>query len=138
MNGQNGYGLFDLLNLASLMVGLANLNENREQSAHNDVQRENTKQTEYLLTEIAQLFGELNRRLSEQDRTLAKIEKMIEKWGKIEMKNERIIEISKTLKDLGISPALQGYTYLREALELVMDDIELANRGGITKIYIPL
>lgn len=87
MNGQNGYGLFDLLNLASLMVGLANLNENREQSAHNDVQRENTKQTEYLLTEIAQLFGELNRRLSEQDRTLAKIEKMIEKMG--ENRNEK-------------------------------------------------
>ena len=54
------------------------------------------------------------------------------------MKNERIIEISKTLKDLGISPALQGYTYLREALELVMDDIELANRGGITKNLYPI
>ena len=46
MNGQNGYGFFDILNLASLMVGLANLNENREQSAHNDVQRENSRQAE--------------------------------------------------------------------------------------------
>ena len=53
------------------------------------------------------------------------------------MKNERIFEISNTLKDLGISPALQGYTYLREALELVMDNSELAYRGGITKILYP-
>lgn len=78
MNGQNGYGFFDILNLASLMVGLANLNENREQSVHNDVQRENSRQAEYLLTEIARLFAELNRRLSEQDKTLEKIQKTLE------------------------------------------------------------
>ena len=77
MNGQNGYGFFDILNLASLMVGLQNLSENRSQSEHNDIQRENDRQANYLLTEIAQLFGELNRRLTDQDRTLAKIEKMI-------------------------------------------------------------
>ena len=49
MNGQNGYGFFDILNLASLMIGLQNLNENREQSAQNDVQRANDKQANYLL-----------------------------------------------------------------------------------------
>lgn len=82
MNGQNGYGFFDLLNLASLLVGLANLNENREQSAHNDVQRANDKQAHYLLTEIARLFAELNRRLSEQDETLDKIQKTLEEMRK--------------------------------------------------------
>ena len=82
MNAQNGYGFFDILNLASLMVGLANLNENREQSAHNDVQRENSRQAEYLLTEIARLFAELNQRLSEQDETLAKIHKTLEEMRK--------------------------------------------------------
>ena len=82
MNGQNGYGFFDILNLASLMVGVANLNENRSQSAHNDVQRENSRQAEYLLTEIARLFAELNRRLSEQDKTLDKIQKTLEEMRK--------------------------------------------------------
>lgn len=82
MSEPNGYGFFDILNLASLMVGLRNLRENEEQSAHNDVQRENTKQTEYLLAEIAQLFGELNRRLSEQDKILNKIEKTLDEMRK--------------------------------------------------------
>lgn len=54
MNAQNGYNnnFFDLLNLASVLIGLQNLNENRTQSAHNDVQRENDKQAKFLLQEI--------------------------------------------------------------------------------------
>ena len=82
MSGQNGYGFFDILNLASLLVGLENLSENRSQSTHNDVQRANSKQAEYLLTEIARLFAELNRRLSDQDETLAKIQKTLEEMRK--------------------------------------------------------
>ena len=82
MNGQNGYGFFDIINLASLMIGLQNLSENREQSAQNDVQRANDKQANYLLNEIAQLFAELNRRLSEQDKILNKIEKTLDEMRK--------------------------------------------------------
>ena len=78
MGAQNGYGFFDFLNLASLMVGLQNLRENEQQSAHNDVQRENSKQAEYLLNEISQMYAELNRRLVEQDKTLTKIYKILE------------------------------------------------------------
>ena len=78
MNRQNGYGFFDILNLASLMVGLQNLSENRSQSEHNDIQRENDRQATYLLAEIARLFAELNRRLSEQDETLEKIKKTLQ------------------------------------------------------------
>ena len=82
MSGQNGYGFFDILNLASLMIGLQNLSENREQSAQNDVQRANDKQANYLLNEIAQLFAELKHRLSEQDKILNKIEKTLDEMRK--------------------------------------------------------
>lgn len=67
MNGQNGYGFFDILNLASLMVGLQNLSENRSQSEHNDIQRENDRQATYLLTEIARLFAELKKKYTEKE-----------------------------------------------------------------------
>lgn len=75
MNGQNGYNnnFFDLISLISLIVGVSNLQENREQSAHNDVQRENDRQAHYLLTEIARLFEGINQRLAQQDETLEKI-----------------------------------------------------------------
>lgn len=52
------------------------------------------------------------------------------------MKNERIIEITNTLKELGVSPMLKGYAYLREAIGLVMDNPDLLNRS-ITKILYP-
>lgn len=68
----NGYNFFDILNLASLLVGLQNLNENREQSAHNDIEAANQKQAEFLLSEI-------NRRFEEQNQTLAKIRAALEK-----------------------------------------------------------
>ena len=58
MNGNNN--IFDILNLASLIVGLQNLNENRQQSAHNDVQVANDKQAQFLLGEITRQFNEQN------------------------------------------------------------------------------
>ena len=79
MKMNNGYNFFDLLNLASLLVGLQNLNENREQSAHNDVEAANSKQAEYLLVEIHRLF-------EEQNRTLAKICAALEKLEEMEKK----------------------------------------------------
>lgn len=46
----------DIINALSLLLAVANLNENREQSAHNDVQTANDKQAEYLLREINTRF----------------------------------------------------------------------------------
>ena len=46
----------DLINILSLVIGFQNLQENREQSAHNDIHAENAKQTEYLLLELTKHF----------------------------------------------------------------------------------
>ena len=80
MNGQNGE--LDILAILSVMLGVMNVQENRQQSAHNDVQRENDRQARYLLGEIARLFEGINRRLAEQDKTLAKIERILEEMRK--------------------------------------------------------
>ena len=69
MNNPND-NFFNILNLASLLVGIQNLNENRSQSAHNDVEAANTKQAEFLLAEI-------NRRFEEQNEMLAQIIEML-------------------------------------------------------------
>ena len=53
--------LINLINLLSFMVGLENLNENRQQTAHNDVQAANASQAEYLLNEINQRFDDQNK-----------------------------------------------------------------------------
>lgn len=50
----------DLINALSLIIGMQNLQENREQSAHNDIHTENDLQTKYLLAEINKQFAELN------------------------------------------------------------------------------
>ena len=44
--------------------------------------------------------------------------------------------ISNALKDLGISPSLLGYTYLRDAIQLVMEDARLVH--AITKELYPI
>lgn len=58
----NDSGLFDvdLLGIISLYVGLVNLNENRQQTAHNDVSAANDKQAQYLLRELVRKFDEQN------------------------------------------------------------------------------
>ena len=63
MGEQNNF--FDILNLASLIVGLQNLRENRDQSAHNDVQAANEKQAQFLLREINRQFEVQNEMLRE-------------------------------------------------------------------------
>ena len=70
MNTPNN-NFFDILNLASLIIGIQNLNENREQSAHNDIQSENQRQAEFLLREI-------NRQFEEQNKLLRRILDVIE------------------------------------------------------------
>ena len=55
----------DLMNALSLIIGMQNLQENRQQSAHNDIHSENEMQARYLLTEIASRFEEQNEMLRE-------------------------------------------------------------------------
>jgi hypothetical protein len=50
----------DLISVLSFALGLENLEENRSQSAHNDVQAANQKQAAYLLEELGQKFEEQN------------------------------------------------------------------------------
>ena len=63
LNGN--YNFNDVLNLASLLIGWQNLQENREQSAHNNIEAANTKQAEFLLTELNRRFEEQNEMLRE-------------------------------------------------------------------------
>lgn len=68
-NGQ--FGALDILNVASFLLGVENLMENRQQSAQNDVGAANDKQASYLLSEIG-------KRLDGQDRTLEAIMEKLE------------------------------------------------------------
>lgn len=61
MDNNNG----DLLNLVSILIGLQNLQENREQSEHNDIQSANDNQTKFLLDELNKKFDEQNKMLNE-------------------------------------------------------------------------
>lgn len=51
---------FDALGLFSLYLAILNLQENREQSAHNDVSAANDQQAKYLLAELSRKFEEQN------------------------------------------------------------------------------
>lgn len=73
MNEQQN-NFFNLINLLSFALGIENLQENRIQSAQNDVQAANDAQAEYLLGEINKRFDEQNKLLEEQNR---KIERLI-------------------------------------------------------------
>lgn len=55
----------DLLNIVSILIGLQNLQENREQTAHNDVQIANDNQAKFLLDELKKQFDEQNKMLNE-------------------------------------------------------------------------
>lgn len=71
-NGQ--LDAIDIISVASFFLGLQNLEENRSQSAQNDVGAANDKQASYLLSEIG-------KRLDRQDRTL---EAILEKLERLE------------------------------------------------------
>lgn len=60
INGSTNNGFFDIAQIASLYVGILNLYENREQSAHNDVSEANDKQSAYILADINAKFDEQN------------------------------------------------------------------------------
>lgn len=64
--------LINLINVLSFVIGYSNLQENRAQSAHNDVQASNLAQAEYLLNGINRRFDEQNKFLEEQNVMLSK------------------------------------------------------------------
>lgn len=70
--------LINLINVLSFVIGYSNLQENRQQSDHNDVQAANDKQTQYLLQEINRRFNEQNKILKEQNVMLAKLLELLE------------------------------------------------------------
>jgi hypothetical protein len=55
--------LLDIISIMSFVLGLENLQENREQSKHNDVQSANEKQAQFLLEEMNKNFKILNEKL---------------------------------------------------------------------------
>lgn len=73
-NQQDG----NLLNILSVFLALQNLQENRGQSAHNDVQIANDNQAKLILTEINGKFAEQNKMLEEIIGTQREILKIVE------------------------------------------------------------
>ena len=71
--------LINLINVLSFVIGYSNLQENRLQSAQNDVQAANDRQAEYLLNEINRRFDEQNKILEEQNRMLERLIELMEK-----------------------------------------------------------
>lgn len=59
------FNALDILTVASFLIGAKNLQENREQSTHNNVSAANEKQAEYLLQELTRKFEEQNAMLKE-------------------------------------------------------------------------
>lgn len=72
--------LINLINVLSFVIGYSNLQENRQQSAHNDVQAANDKQAQYMLQEINQRFDEQNKILADQNRMLERLIELMERW----------------------------------------------------------
>lgn len=65
MGEQRQLDALDLISVLSLMLGYQNLQENRQQSAHNDVSAANDKQAKFLLEEMGRKFEEQNSMLRE-------------------------------------------------------------------------
>lgn len=74
MNGRQ-FDIIDAISVASFLLGLENLQENRDQSAQNDVNAANDKQASFLLSEIG-------KRLDKQDATLERILDKLEQLEK--------------------------------------------------------
>ena len=70
--------LINLINVLSFVIGYSNLQENRLQSAQNDVQAANDRQAEYLLNEINRRFDEQKKILEEQNVMLSRLLELLE------------------------------------------------------------
>lgn len=62
-NNNNWNG--NLLNVLSILLGYENLMENRQQSADNDIERHNQKQSKQILDDLHEQFAYQNRLLEE-------------------------------------------------------------------------
>ena len=78
-NNQNQNNIELLVGVLSLILGCQNLNENRQQSAHNDVQVANDRQARYMLEEITRQFEEQNKILENQNVMLERLLELLEK-----------------------------------------------------------
>lgn len=64
MNNENN-NQFYLLSVLSVILGYQNLIENRQQTAQNDVNAANNKQTEILFNRLENKFNEQNQKIEE-------------------------------------------------------------------------
>lgn len=68
-NGNNAYNALDMaeyfVSVMSLILAMQNLQENREQSAHNDVQSANDQQADFLLNKLDERFEKQEHLLQE-------------------------------------------------------------------------
>lgn len=65
MNEQKQFDALDMISVLSFLLGYQNLQENRQQSAHNDVSAANDRQAKFLLEELSRKFEEQNAMLRE-------------------------------------------------------------------------
>lgn len=72
-NNYDNNALLNAINVLSMVIGLKNLEENREQSRHNDVKAANDQQAEYLLQDIHLQFEKQNDILEKQNEILNKL-----------------------------------------------------------------
>lgn len=63
MGEQRQFDALDIISVLSFLLGYQNLQENRQQSAHNDVSAANDKQAKFLLEELDRKFEEQNEML---------------------------------------------------------------------------
>lgn len=70
----NEIDFFDLLQIYSIFLGIYNIQENRFQTAQNDVQSANDKQAKFLLEKLKEQFDTQNEILNDISKRLKKIE----------------------------------------------------------------
>lgn len=61
------------VDIVALLIGIINLQENRQQSAQNDVNAANEAEAQFLLDELGKKFDEQNQILKEQNQMLKEI-----------------------------------------------------------------
>ena len=69
----NGGGELDALSLIGVVLGYSNLIENRQQSAHNDIEKHNQEQEKHILDDLHREFEKQNKLLRYQNRLLHQI-----------------------------------------------------------------
>lgn len=72
-NGNGGDGEVDLLSIIGIILGYSNLIENRQQSAHNDIEKHNQEQEKHILDDLHQQFEKQNELLYYQNTLLHEI-----------------------------------------------------------------